>query len=152
MTSTRLLDGRWRDPLVGRSVLIGVAAGIAFFGVQTLPILLAQVFRLGAYTPFFAWGSLEGPGTFVASTAYRIQAATLYCLVVAGVLLISHVVLRRHVLAWVAVALVTFFVLIYTGYVYVPVLAAPTAFLGCAILLASMRAGGLLATVIQVSV
>jgi hypothetical protein len=152
VTSTRLLDGRWRDPLVGRSVLVGVAAGVAFFGVQTLPILLAQVFRLGAFTPFFAWGSLEGPAMFVAGTAYWIDTATLYCLVLVGVLLISRVILRRDVLAWTAVALVTFFVLIYTGYVFVPVLAAPTAVLGCAIALASMRVGGLLATVIQVSV
>jgi serine/threonine-protein kinase len=33
---TRLLDGRWRDPLVGRDVLLGMLAGVAMAGVVHL--------------------------------------------------------------------------------------------------------------------
>jgi serine/threonine-protein kinase len=46
---TRLVSGRWRDPLVGRDLLVGCVAGIA----------LALVLHLAIVAP--AWGELPAP-------------------------------------------------------------------------------------------
>jgi len=152
VTSTRLLDARWRDPLVGRSVLIGVAAGIVFFGVRALAALLSQFQGLGPFTPDFNASSLSGLDTFAAFLAKWIPMAVFYCLALAGLLLTARVVFRRDGLAWAAVAVMAFLVLSVSGYAYVPALAVPTAALGCVILLASVRTGGLLAMMVQLSV
>jgi len=54
VTSTRLLDGRWRDPLVGRSVLVGVVAGIVFFGVDPLAALASRLPGMGPVRTSYA--------------------------------------------------------------------------------------------------
>jgi hypothetical protein len=63
---TRLLSGNWRDPLVGRDLLIGCAAGVAtlclilFFAMIALRTSGAP---LGLLTP--DWNMLNGVGSFV---------------------------------------------------------------------------------------
>ena len=152
VTSTRLLDGRWRDPLVGRSVLIGVAAGIAFFGVQALASLLSQLPGLGPFLPFCNPSSLSGLDMFVAWTAVWIPLMTFYCLVLAGLLLTARAIFRRDGLAWTAVALFTLFMLTSSGYTELGALAVPEAAVACGIVLASVRTGGLLALLVQLIV
>jgi serine/threonine-protein kinase len=48
---TRLLGGRWRDPLVGRDVLIGLVSGVAFSLLLRLTALGSTWFGLPPNTP-----------------------------------------------------------------------------------------------------
>lgn len=54
---SRLVAGRWRDPLVGRDVLVGMAFGAGWMLIDRLPYLLPPLF--GAGTPAPGLGSLE---------------------------------------------------------------------------------------------
>jgi eukaryotic-like serine/threonine-protein kinase len=100
---TRLLEGRVRDPLVGRDVLIGVVAGAAIQLCASLPVvlsgrhdmtLLLWVFPLGRAADFWGLtlgsvgeGLMRGTGCFV-------------------VLLLLRVLFRRDGAAWAGVAFV----------------------------------------------
>ncbi len=154
VTSSRLLDGLWRDPLVGRSVLIGVVAGVVLFGVSPLGALLSHMPGLGPVRSFYTPASLLGVDGFVRDLVGSVTGMTFNCLEIAGLLLISRVIFRRDGLAWTVVALAAFlmlFVALGTGGL-APVLAVSAAAIGSLILLASIRAGGLLAALIQLYV
>ncbi|HKW51194.1 MAG TPA: serine/threonine-protein kinase [Candidatus Eisenbacteria bacterium] len=100
---TRLLEGRFRDPLVGRDVLIGVVAGAGIQLCASLPVVLAGrhdmtlllwAFPLGRAADFWGWtissvaeGLMRGTGCFV-------------------VLLLLRVLFRRDGAAWAGVAFV----------------------------------------------
>jgi hypothetical protein len=154
VTSARLLDGRWRDPLVGRSVLIGVTTGIVFFGVAPLGALLSHLPGLGPVRSFYAPGSLLGIERFFNALTASVANSMFTCLILAGLLLTSRVILRRDGLAWTVVAVMAFLYLfgVFGTSGLAPVLAVTTTAIGSGIALASVRAGGLLATLVQLSV
>jgi hypothetical protein len=152
VASTRLLDGRWKDPLVGRSVLIGVAAGIALAGVSPLAVLLTHLPGLGMARLLFRPGAPFDSAVFVASLVAAPVRAMRYALVLAGLLLTSRVLLRRDGLAWIVVAAAAF-VALAADYGALPrVLAVSTGVVMAAIVLVSVHRGGLLATAVQLAV
>jgi serine/threonine-protein kinase len=104
VASGRLLDGRLRDPLVGRDLLVGLAAGTliallprllsfaaGWFGPPpvplTLPVAPEMAFRFG---PPVAWGVI------IRFAGYSISAS-MFTFMVAFVL---HLILRKPWLSW----------------------------------------------------
>ena len=152
VASTRLLDGRWKDPLVGRSVLIGVAAGIALASVSPLAVLLTHLPGLGTARLFFRPGASFEPARFVANLVAAPVVAMMNALVLAGLLLTSRVILRRDGLAWIVVAAAAFVALSRDYSALPPVLAVSTGVVMAAICLVSVHRGGLLATAVQLAV
>jgi serine/threonine-protein kinase len=97
---SRLVDGRWRDPLVGQNLLVGVLAGVAQRVLLELEILAPG--WLGLAPRSFQWTdpiTLAGPSAVASETLLSIIKATGDSLFYLMILLIFRVVLRR---AWVA--------------------------------------------------
>ncbi len=100
---TRLLEGRWIDPLVGREVLLGLLAGGACVLLSMVPAVLENrqdtdsmlVFPLGRAADFWAGvvdipadGLMKGLGGF-------------------GLLLLLRVIARRDSIAWLGLLALT---------------------------------------------
>ena len=62
---TRVLEGRFRDPLVGRHILIGAVAGIVFTAIFLLPAVAAPLFGIPPAAPHgvsvVALGGVQAP-------------------------------------------------------------------------------------------
>jgi hypothetical protein len=102
----RLLSGDWRDPLVGRDILVGGAAGVAMILLYLVGLLMPQwLGRPGTIaTPFLAGPTL----TFLRQVYFRVFvnqfSAVLFALVFLFVLTLLRMVLRRDGLAFAAFA------------------------------------------------
>ena len=75
---SRFLEGRWRDPLVGRDVLLGVLSGIGAAIVTCLLQGLPFWFGWPAnYQVVWAWDTpfTEGAGTIFLETQYALQVS-----------------------------------------------------------------------------
>lgn len=107
IASTRLLDGRWRDPLVGRSVLAGVLAAIATVVCIFAAIAIARLMGWGIVVPGLAFGTLDGPLSFVGYVAQS-SIFGLVAVIYLAVLLLARLVLRSSLAAWVGLTLVCF--------------------------------------------
>jgi serine/threonine protein kinase len=99
---TRLLSGGWRDPLVGRDVLIGCAAGVAQACLLRLAILapdwfgespITLWFRTGPFRPLLA---LSGSGSFVSLLAFALVPSVVSGIALLFLLFLSRVVLRSE--------------------------------------------------------
>jgi serine/threonine-protein kinase len=100
----RLLGGDWRDPLVGRDVLLGAAAGILLIVCYLGGLVLARwLGRPGALTVPFVHGSTL---TFMNQVYFRLFvnqfSAVLFAMVFLFVLTLLRMALRRDWLALVA--------------------------------------------------
>jgi len=62
----RLMDGRWRDPLVGRGLLAGVIGGAVMALLLAAPEALGRQFGLPGTFPDYAADSLNGANRFAA--------------------------------------------------------------------------------------
>ncbi len=106
---TRLLDGRWRDPLVGRSLLAGT--GTALLALPIVPGILSaltRVFSLPLAVPRYVSGTLDGGLLWFLIPATTNWVGPVHMLLLVAVLLVARLVLRRDWLAWTALFLVTF--------------------------------------------
>jgi serine/threonine-protein kinase len=105
---TRLLAGRFRDPLVGRDVLIGMTAGIAvsLLGdvLDALPGWIGQppISPLGGTN---ALAAMETTGTFLAALVTRLPRVVSESLVILFILSLALVVFRNRWLAYAAMTL-----------------------------------------------
>jgi len=92
VTWTRLLDGRWRDPLVGRSILVGLLLGCAW----TFPysVLLPRLLHLSGAAPVYVDGSLDNVGTFVGAQLQRLLFGQFVTFLAIAVAVIARLVLR----------------------------------------------------------
>ena len=106
---TRLLDGRWRDPLVGQSLLAGVAGALLAAGIVPGTLAaLTRAFSLPLMLPGYATGSLDGGlGWFLAPDTSG-WVGPVYALMSIAVPLVLRLALRRVYLAWTAWFLVGF--------------------------------------------
>jgi hypothetical protein len=104
IASTRLVEGRWRDPLVGRAVLVGVLVGI--FNAAPYSLMLLRLLDLngsgpilGSYSDSFAGGwSFAGSVILVGATSLVMTQTLL------GLLIVARLVARRATVAWVIFA------------------------------------------------
>jgi len=97
---TRLVGGRFGDPLVGRDLLGGLLLGCASFlllvAVNAAPAFLAS----GGQTPvFFDAGTLGGVRGVMASAAGRLVVTLMQTLLSTAILFVGTLLLRRRPLA-----------------------------------------------------
>ncbi len=118
----RLLSGRFRDPLVGRDVLIGVGAGAGLWLVQLIYNVSHGWLGLpppglsygGHLSPtFMGWESefLTGLGSAVGGVLYLAWGNIIYILALAVIVILLRLVLRVELL----VCVVMFLILTATG-------------------------------------
>ncbi len=123
----RFVGGRWRDPLVGRDILVGVAVGTFLANLGWLAIwLFPRLTGVPGSPPFVELSTLEalrrGAHLVAALAIDHTNAVLINSLFFVLILVILRVVLRR---TWLAVA--AFFVLAIGA--YWPAYSSPTAYL-----------------------
>ena len=98
---TRLLSGRLRDPLVGRDVLVGVAAGtVAAFLIASRE-LVPRVFGLPPATPDLPSGLiLLGTRFGLAVSLQMVRRALVNAMQLVGVVVFLKIVVKRPWLVW----------------------------------------------------
>jgi serine/threonine-protein kinase len=111
VTWVRFVGGRWRDPLVGRDILVGVAAGGLLVNLIWLQVwLFPRLTGLPGISPRINPPMLEalrrGPHLVASVAMAHTDAVLMYALFLVLILVILRLVLRR---TWLAVA--AFFVL-----------------------------------------
>ncbi len=109
IASTRLLDGRWRDPLVGRSLIVGcTAALVATAIVPGAASILTTVSGLPLATPWYQPMSLDGGLGWFLGSGTTPWVGPVNALLAVAVLLVARLVVRHDHAAW-AVLLVVWF-------------------------------------------
>ena len=108
----RLVAGRWRDPMIGRDVLIGIIAGLLHGVLASHTRNFGELFSGIAPEPFSGViGYLAIPGGGVSHFLTGVSSGIVTSLVLMTVLMILTIVLRRR---WPAVA--AFFLLTFLGF------------------------------------
>ena len=107
---SRLIDGRWRDPLVGQALLAGVLYGAAVSAVGTLPEAAGRLLDLGGTEPFLSAWALAPAPRYLSNVAATIVTGVLYTLTVVAFMVIVRVAVRaeRAVFAATALAIAIF--------------------------------------------
>ncbi|HTG95166.1 MAG TPA: serine/threonine-protein kinase [Pyrinomonadaceae bacterium] len=140
---SRLLAGDYRDPLVGRDLLIGLVFGVAMSVLQLLSTLVPNWF--GKATPLFVTpaATFLGPNAFFARFESQVSAGLFIAFVCVFLLLLFLRLLRREMPALITVwvILTVFATLISQSSLIMVPLIAITAFLAIFV----MRRYGLLA-------
>ena len=94
----RLLSGRFRDPAVGREVLIGATTGCALVVVLAMTTLADSLFQTGefGYLPFSErlWSRLS-PGIFLSMEAHRVAWTVKHAFVIATWLIAIRLLIRH---------------------------------------------------------
>ena len=123
---TRLVSGRWRDPMIGRDVLIGIVAGLMHVAIAAWGAWLIEVITGVPGAPYSGALQLLGSplaGFSLFATAIPIGIA--FGLILMTVLMLLTILLRRR---WLAVS--AFFVIMFIGYLSASIeVAAMPAFL-----------------------
>jgi serine/threonine-protein kinase len=97
---TRALSGDWRDPIVGRDVLIGCASGIAGAILTRSCVLMSSA--LGQDSGLLTYGNLRsvlGTGSFIGQQAYFIPFNMILGLFSVFLFLLLRILLRKDWLA-----------------------------------------------------
>jgi serine/threonine-protein kinase len=103
---TRLLEGRWRDPLVGQGLLAGVLFGTLAPVVATLPELGGQLFWVAGAQPSF-WGSSLAPAmTYLSAIGSMALVGLKNALGIVGFMVVARYGLRSDAAVFVVTALV----------------------------------------------
>jgi serine/threonine protein kinase len=96
---TRVLNGRWRDPLVGRDVLYGVAFGMFFCDLFCVRYHLEG--RLGAPPPILSTDYLSSFRFAFGAWLFHLPSSIAFTLLLFLILFLLRVVLRK---SWLAAA------------------------------------------------
>ena len=107
---SRLIDGRWKDPLVGQALLAGVVFGGATSAVATLPEAAGRLLGLAGAEPYFVEGALAPAAAYLSNVAVSLVNGVLFTLAAVAVMVIVRFALRaeRAVFAVTALAAVVF--------------------------------------------
>jgi len=155
IASARLLDGRWRDPLVGRSLIAGVAGAIATFIVISAGFGVARLAGWGGVVPTFAAGTLDGLVPFAGFVARYSSVNGWLAVIFPAVLLLARLALRRNEAAWAGLALVCLAMFAAWGRIYLgpePAVVAPFAIILTIGSVLMLSKGGLLTLVVWLAV
>ena len=102
----RLRAGRWSDPMLGRDLLVGVAAGAAFYTLNTSSVLLTTVLGLGDEPWRYGVTAALSARYAIGLAAFAIWWSVGAMPILSVLMLITHALLRKRTLALIAVALV----------------------------------------------
>jgi hypothetical protein len=110
----RLVSGRWRDPMIGRDVLIGLAAGLAHCVIASYSPRIGTL-ATGQPPPPFSGNLalLAIPGNGFAHFIRALSAGIVTALVLMTLLVILTIFLRRR---WLAVS--ALYAVFFTGYLF----------------------------------
>jgi tRNA A-37 threonylcarbamoyl transferase component Bud32 len=107
----RLIAGKWRDPMIGRDVLIGIIAGL-FHGALAAHTGLGALLTGEPAEPYAGNLTLaDTPAAPVAHFLSGMQSAVVTALILMTMLVVLTIVLRRR---WLAVA--AFYAIVFIGY------------------------------------
>ena len=112
---TRLLSGEWRDPLVGRDVLVGCATGVTHACILRLGILAPGWFGYGGDAlvtgsgPFRPMSSLGGSGSYISALAFAQVPAFSQAIAFLFLFFFLRILLRNQRVAGVGCALLLAF-------------------------------------------
>jgi serine/threonine-protein kinase len=104
IASTRLLDLRWRDPLVGRALLAGVLVGLIYEVEASVAIHRLLNLPAGAPTEFADF-TVGGAASFLSQQARAFPVALVFTSVFLGLLFVVRLIARRTDVAWVVYGL-----------------------------------------------
>ena len=141
---TRLLSGGFRDPLVGRDILIGACAGGIVIALQTVAYLAAKIPHIPNGGPTIGIGNF--PGAFID----QIGGAVVLALMFAFFVVFLTVLLRKEwlglALAWLVLSLLS----VFSTLIFSSVATAPFSVLVAATMVFVIWKFGVLTTVITV--
>jgi hypothetical protein len=110
----RLVAGKWRDPMIGRDLLIGIIAGLFHASIAAHTPRLQPLLTGEAQEPFAGRMSLlDAPAAGVAHFLGGVSTGIVTALVLMTVLVMLTIVLRRR---WLAVA--AFYAIMFIGYLF----------------------------------
>lgn len=105
---TRLLDGRWRDGLVGRALLIGVIAGLANNTIPAAAVVAGRMLDLPGVAPLYFANTLDGTATVMGVEARAVVFCLLYPLGTVALLLVARFVVRHDAVSWMVMSVPVF--------------------------------------------
>jgi hypothetical protein len=103
---TRLLEGRWRDPLVGQGLLAGVLLGTLLPSLATLPELSGRFFGLAGARPSFWASSLAPPAIYLSVIGSMVLMGLKNSLGLVAFMVVVRFALRSESAVFVASSLV----------------------------------------------
>ncbi len=139
---TRLLAWRIADPVVGRDLLVGIAAGGVIRIVERLRYPIASALGVALAPESHALSAIDSPAAALAAIAYVQTRAVFYAFFGLFLLLIFRLALRSawaSAIAWVALATIIW------APMDLPAVDVPLSALRMALLLLVLTRGGLLA-------
>jgi len=101
---SRLVDGRWRDPLVGRDLLVGAALGVAFRAVEGLRPFVLELRGSVSELPLFTANGWMGSRQALAVLLAAVPGSIWFSLGIIVLLVLMRIVLRRELAASLGVA------------------------------------------------
>ncbi len=142
---SRLLAGDYRDPLVGRDLLVGAVIGVAMIVVQKFAYVGPQLIGRGSGLILNPGSVAFGSHNFFLSFATQLSAAFFQAFIAVFLLLLFVVILRRErvalILLWLLITLLT------TLVTQVGLIMAPFPALSSFLMLFALRRYGLLALI-----
>jgi serine/threonine-protein kinase len=105
---SRLLAGGWRDPLVGRDVLVGAVCGVAYELCIYLAYLAPKWQGRAAGVPLYPDARMYGTSLFINYLGHQVVMPVFFSLILLMVMFLLFVVTRR---TWLAAALTFLLVL-----------------------------------------
>lgn len=103
IASTRLLEGRWNDPLVGQSVIMGSIVGVSLVSLayinRSLPGWLGQTPALPLWIPEFGLGALGDMSDSAASYLHILIVAARFSGIFVAALALTRLIVKRPRLA-----------------------------------------------------
>ena len=109
---TRLISGRYRDPLVGRDILLGCVLAAVVLLINHLSAFLPELFHRPPVSPLVPqWIWLAGPSAVAATFVEKLGRAVLIPMYVTLLLVGLKLILRKDVLAYIALGIIGAFIL-----------------------------------------
>jgi hypothetical protein len=103
---SRVLDLRWRDPLVGQALLAGVLYGAGVAALGALPETAGRVLGLAGVEPYYSFPALRPAAAYLSNVAAGSLQGAIDALAVVALMVILRLMLRRDQAALAATAVV----------------------------------------------
>ena len=103
---SRVLDFRWRDPLVGQALLAGVLYGAGVAALGAMPETAGRMLGLAGVEPYYSLPALKPAAAYLSNVASSLMRGAIDALAVVALMVILRLMLRKERAAFVATAVV----------------------------------------------